>query len=157
MSASHHLSEAQFQQRAEILNAGGGFSVKAFGPRAGEEARDSVMVGGAGGVPEGRIPEPSSGSDIKKYTDKNRAALTPDHRYLGGWGGTLDVSDAFPNTTAGASMAVIQGITRGEDSVGVVGPDAEYVTEYPTQAGMANHKTTGYQVPLNRERHGPRK
>lgn len=156
MAAHQALSERQFQQRAEVLNAGGGFSTKAFGPRAGDEARDAVMVGGAGGAPEGKIPTPSSGGDIKAYATEHQAALSPEHRYLGGWNDTLDVSDAFPRSAAGTTMAVIQGIARGEDSVGAVGHDAQFAGEYPTNAGMANPATTKYQVPSNRERHGPR-
>ncbi len=144
------LSPEQFQQRADILNQGDGFSVRTVGVHAGEEARGSVLVGGA--AAEGRVPVPVKGEHIAAYAESNAKALRPAHRYLGGWGRTLDVSDAFPSGAKGTTMAVIAGITRGEDSVGEVDADGQFARELPTTAGMANPATTGYRSPLNRVR-----
>lgn len=133
------------------MNKGEGFSVKAVGPNAGDEARDSVMVGGGAGT-EGRVPTPVQAGDVQRYAESRSAQLAPAHRYLGGWGNSLDVSDAFPRTPGGTVMAVIAGITRGEDAVGVVDSDGQYAGDLPTDAGMANRMTTAYQQPLNRVR-----
>lgn len=146
--ARRPLSAGQAAGLARTINKGEGFSVKAFGPNAGRAASDSYMVAGISGAPEGKIPDPVSGVHIRNYAGAHEDALVPEDRYLGGWRGTLDVSKALPrgDRSDPYNMAKLEATTAamiaGEDAVGEIDENSDYVGDIPSSAGMMINKNT---------------
>lgn len=131
MSASDHLNYRQIDKFVQRANAGGGFSVKAFGPDAGREAENVHMVGT--GSRHGLDIYPAEvGGDVHASTEQGMAftetrenALRSPNAYWGGWHGgnriSYDVSRSFPQTRRGEQKARRFAVKRGEEAIGTVG------------------------------------
>lgn len=142
MSAHDGLNHAQFQQLTDRLNyhpldehgepEGSGFSVKAYGPNAGDPAMDSYMVGGSSQY----IRNPATAEDLMSYSEGHRESLTADDAYLGGWApgsrerGELDVSTAYPRTSVGRATANLDALMNDQEAVGEVNEEGGYAGEF---------------------------
>lgn len=137
MSSSHVLSDAQLNFLAdEAIKVG--FSVKAFGPNAGERASYGYMVGTSGHghdiFPESAI----TGQHIRDYTNSKEDVLSQKDMYLGGWIGgkpkraSLDVSKRVPSTLRGKHEALTAMIHANQEAAGhVMEPDDYSETKNP--------------------------
>lgn len=133
-NVARQMSRAQYDAIAHTMNTGGGFSKRAVGDRVGAVASDAYMA--AGYAPEGHLSTPVDAQGLKGYVTENLESLQPEGRYLGGWGSSLDVSQAFPRTDKGLLGATFQGITRGQDAIGEVARGGDYVRDIDTASGM---------------------
>jgi hypothetical protein len=129
------LSRQQFQTLADEMDNGEGFSVRAFGRGGNRRAMDRYMVA-SGDSPEGDVGSPASPDALRQYASDNRAALSQPHAYLGGWGSSVDVSHAYPRIPTGHLSAAFHGIINGEDAIGEVDREGNYVGDIPTSGGM---------------------
>jgi hypothetical protein len=150
MSAHHHISSQQLDsvklaELADDMNNPdiGGFSVKAFGPRAGDTPPPGFMVGRREHGMNG-IPMPVEGSTIGEFAQRRRAPLSEERNYLGGWegkgeGGSLDVTTHTDASLGGLVRALKLG--KDEDAIGTVGPGGKagigsaYSKEKPAYSG----------------------
>ena len=130
MTASDHLNYRQVEKLMGRVNAGGGFSVKAYGPDVGQEPENKFMVGGVGR--ELSIYPPEVGHDVEATTEQGMAfaetrenALRGPRSWMGGWHGgnriALDVSHDYPTTRRGEMRARKAAVRRGEETVGQLG------------------------------------
>ena len=152
------MGRSQYDNLAHAMNSGEGFSRQTAG-RPGAPATDAYMV--AGYAPEGHLPTPVTGEGLEQYATEHAEALAPENRYLGGWGSSVDVSQAFPRNSRGATVngipsaeqlksllgATYTGILHGQDAIGEVNRSGGYVRDIPTAHGMA--------APAMREVHPP--
>jgi len=149
------LSDDQFSYLAnEAMHTG--FSVKTFGPRAGERASYGYLVGTAG---HGHDISPASditGQHVKEYALGKKPVLSQDNMYLGGWRGgnperaSLDVTKLAPSTLRGREEALTSMISANQEAAGhVMDPNDYSETSNP----FYDPKATQTGRPLTAEEH----
>lgn len=160
------LSDAQFSTLAETANSGGGFSVRAYGPQAGEVAKDGFMVGIPG---HGADYAPTaSASDARSFVESRADQLRPEGRYFGGWGGgtpsrtSFDVAQRFDRTPGGSTRARLLAARSNQEAIGEVDETGDYVGDinvpgHRTGEGHALQKPSPEQLswafdPIKRRR-----
>lgn len=125
------LSDGQFAYLADEAMREG-FSVKAFGPDAGEHASYGYMIGTAG---HGHDIEPASditGQHVKDYTFRKQDVLSQPDMYLGGWRGgkperaSLDVAKKVPSTLKGKKEALNAMIYANQEAAGHLMEPGDY-------------------------------
>lgn len=127
MAASDYLSQSQLQGLADIMNAGGGFSVKAVGEDAGKYAENSFMVGVPGHGRDFPVGD-TKASDLGQFISDKEDILREPPMYMGGWRGgdpargSVDVAKAFPRTSWDSVIAAKAAAIRGnQEAIGAVG------------------------------------
>lgn len=126
------ISDKDLQTAIGAANAGGGFSVRAYGPKAGELAKDAYMVG-IPGYGQDYTPEVDLGQ-ARKFVQTRRGVLSRTDHFLGGWQGsnplrtTLDVSRSYsPLGGKHAEMRARLTAARGnQEAIGKVDPESQY-------------------------------
>ena len=129
------LTKSQFQHLEDIM-AGRvfsprtgekveGFSIKAFGPRAGAEAGPGFLVGIKGNSRD--FDSNPTAQEVEDYTNEHEAVLSEPHMYLGGWGGqqppraSLDTSVRHEKTTKGLSQSRFAAARYNQEGIGETG------------------------------------
>lgn len=151
--SARNISSRQFSALAGQLNgqdARGediGFSVHTTSADAGQAVTDAYMVGGAG-APEGHVPLPAQGSDLKRYHDENISAMSQSNVAMGAWGPgdrphvVLDASSIHPRGVEGMAGALRQASDRGEEAIGSVS-GGKYQGTIPTHRNDGTMLITG--------------
>jgi hypothetical protein len=138
------LSDDQFEGLAQRVNSGSGFSIRTHGPKAGQEASNSFMVGN---LSQGaKASTPTSGAELKGFAESRSGELSRTDRFMGAWGNDLDVSRSFPLTKRGEVGARSMTIAQGQKAAGKIGasPD-DYLGDVTPP--MAKERGRGNQVP----------
>lgn len=109
-----------------------GWSVSAYGKRAGADVSDAYMVA----LPKEQVEEPLtapvSSRAITRYQRKFKGLLTKPGMHHGGWipsegTGSQDVSEALPRTDEGFKTAYMKGAMNRQQAIGEIDAAGSYV------------------------------
>lgn len=151
--STESLNYRQFSALNEKLNYqdeyGSGFSVRAYGPDAGEIAKDAYMVSDA--AHEQHIPYPSRTEDLMTYAEAKRGPLSTGDTYFGAWAergasrGMLDVSRAYPRNVSGRARAQMAAYRNRQDAFGEVNAAGGYEGEHRSMGPVPPRKVRSYR------------
>ena len=132
---SRNLNYRQVGEYVKRANAGGGFTVKAYGPNAGTGSADKYMVGIRDLRPTGAWTSTRAevGGDVEATTEQGMAFIeqrrrsTVGARRLLGWLARrrphlLRRVASYPQTRRGERRHKRFAVKRGEEAIGTVGP-----------------------------------
>lgn len=126
-----------------------GWSVRAYGKEAGQNARDAFAVSLPKQQVEQPIKAPLTTRALTRYQRKFKGLLKQD-TWHGGWlpaegGGTQDVSEMFPRTEEGFKTAYAKGARHQQRAIGEIGAEGEYVQsiDIPTELHSGNEWAMG--------------
>jgi hypothetical protein len=131
------ISDKDLQTAIDSANAGGGFSVRAYGPRAGELAKDAYMVG-IPGYGQDYSPKVDLGQ-ARGFVQTRQGILSRNDHFLGGWRGSnpvrtsLDVSRSYsPLGGKRAEVSARLTAARGnQEEIGKVDVESQYAGGVP--------------------------
>ncbi len=146
------ISNKDLKTAVGAANAGGGFSVRAYGPQAGQMPDSAYMVG-IPGYGEDFTPA-ATVAQARDFVRSRKNVLTRGDHFLGGWQGSnpqrtsLDVSRAFtPLSSKRAQMSARMLAVRGnQEAIGVVPEGGGYAGEYGNPFYQPNALQAGREM-----------